>query len=258
MKTILFYFTGTGNSLAIARKLAKALEDTNLVSIASALKGKPDFAAERIGLVFPTYGGTMPRPVLEFIKKLPAGQSKYYFAIATCGRMPGAIIGRVSKLLKDRGLRLSAGFIVPMPGNFIPLYEAIPMDNQQKLFEEADFEIPPIAGIIKNNKCYIPRISIMDRIYTQMMLMLFSKNKNPAKSFQVDNKCNSCGTCEKICPVYNIRMISGKPAWSDHCAQCFACLQWCPQAAVQFGEKTPGRKRYHHPDIQLEDLLSEK
>ena len=35
MKTVIYYFTGTGNSLAAARKIAGALGETELVPIAS-------------------------------------------------------------------------------------------------------------------------------------------------------------------------------------------------------------------------------
>ena len=35
MKTIIYYFTGTGNSLAAAKKIAAALKDCELVPIAS-------------------------------------------------------------------------------------------------------------------------------------------------------------------------------------------------------------------------------
>jgi len=43
--------------------------------------------------------------------------------------------------------------------------------------------------------------------------------------------------------------------WQHHCEKCFACLQWCPQEAIQFGSKTSGRKRYHHPDVKLADMV---
>ncbi|MCB2357259.1 hypothetical protein [Clostridium estertheticum] len=41
------------------------------------------------------------------------------------------------------------------------------------------------------------------------------------------------------------------------CEQCFACLQWCPQKAIQYGKKTAMRKRYHHPDVEIADILNQ-
>lgn len=43
--------------------------------------------------------------------------------------------------------------------------------------------------------------------------------------------------------------------WLNHCEQCLACIQWCPQEALQYGKKTPAYERYHHPEIKLQDLL---
>ena len=75
------------------------------------------------------------------------------------------------------------------------------------------------------------------------------------KSFYADEKCTSCGICQRICPADNIVMTGGRPAWNHRCEQCFACLHWCPEESIQFGKKTADRKRYHHPEISLADML---
>jgi MinD superfamily P-loop ATPase len=75
------------------------------------------------------------------------------------------------------------------------------------------------------------------------------------KRFRADEKCSRCGICQKVCPVNNIEMIDGKPAWKGHCEQCLACLQWCPEQAIQYGKNTTGRKRYHHPEVKISDLI---
>lgn len=63
MKT--FYFTGTGNSLYIAKKVGG-----DLFSIPQVLKGNQYvFKDEKIGIIFPTYGLSVPNIVKEFIEK---------------------------------------------------------------------------------------------------------------------------------------------------------------------------------------------
>ncbi len=74
------------------------------------------------------------------------------------------------------------------------------------------------------------------------------------RAFHTDARCNGCAICARICPVDNIRMLDGRPAWQHRCEQCFACLQWRPQEAIQFGEHTAGRRRYHHPEVRVGDM----
>jgi MinD superfamily P-loop ATPase len=73
-----------------------------------------------------------------------------------------------------------------------------------------------------------------------------------------DSNCDACGVCEKICPIGNITMNVRMPEWNHHCEQCFACLHWCPQEAIQYGKRTSGRTHYHHPDIRMPEMIIRK
>ena len=65
---MILYFSGTGNSLAIARKIAEALGE-QVLSIYDAVKA--DLSGEkRIGLVFPTYNLDAPIAVTQLIPKI--------------------------------------------------------------------------------------------------------------------------------------------------------------------------------------------
>jgi len=73
--------------------------------------------------------------------------------------------------------------------------------------------------------------------------------------FWCDANCNSCGTCLKVCPVNNIRIVEERLVWQHRCEQCFACLQWCPVQAIQFRQGTINGRRYHHPKVKLSDII---
>jgi flavodoxin len=67
-KNIIFYFSGTGNSLKVAKDIANAIEDCELISMKESRKLSSTY--ERIGLVYPIYIGGMSGAVVKFVKAL--------------------------------------------------------------------------------------------------------------------------------------------------------------------------------------------
>ena len=124
MKTIIYYFTGTGNSLAAARIVAATLEDCELVSIA-VLKDTPGNIvpqADRVGIVCPVYDAGVPRIVAEFAERLDLSRAGSTFAIVTMGGTGISALHQLNKILmKGQGRKLNAAFAVKMPGNFLRL-----------------------------------------------------------------------------------------------------------------------------------------
>jgi len=71
MNTEIYYFSGTGNSLHIARELHERLPGSKLIPIVSLLKQDIiEVKAEVIGLVFPIYFMLAPRPVQDFLQTI--------------------------------------------------------------------------------------------------------------------------------------------------------------------------------------------
>ena len=259
MSTAIFYFTGTGNSLKVARDLAKELADAQVISIPKAIAGNLSVSADRIGIVYPVYMFGMPLIVRRFLKILKPKNDAYIFSIATCGGMAADTLGQNARQLKERGLKLSAGFVIPMPGNYTPLYGALPEKKQKKMFEKEAKRIKEIARIVKEKKetkietgPYLINLIFSEGIYKSMSPKIPFLDED----FWVDGKCIGCGMCVKVCPVNNISLSCGKPIWNRRCEQCFACLQWCPKEAIQYGSKTIGKRRYKNPEIKFEDILA--
>jgi len=260
ISTDLYYFSGTGNSLVVARDIAEKING-KLISIPSVMDMetiKTD--ADVIGIVSPAYYMRMPAIVERFIVKLTNLQSKYIFAIVTVGGIGGGILGRLSEAIGLRGGILTAGYVVRMPANYIHNADALPLFLQRRMFHNWQKRADKIADYIRSGKR-----GRMER-FNPIMTLLFSKmiekqylrgemNPDIDKNFRADDKCNGCGICSRVCPVVNIEMSDDKPVWQHHCEKCLTCIQWCPKEAIQFGNVTIKRKRYHHPDVKLTDML---
>jgi ferredoxin/flavodoxin len=276
-----YYFSGTGNSLVVARDIAEKTRG-NPISIPSVMnKDRITTDANVIGVVFPVYGiFRIPSIIERFVGKLNDVNSKYIFAVSTYGTIAGAAVKTFGKIVESCGGKLSAGFSVKMPVNNITLpsfiYSGSIEDKERKLFanwrKKLDFICEYVSARRQgkfevSNKLLVSLFYPLDKYYGRWRIeskynKLTNSHLNAGElwplmdvSFHSDEKCDGCGICSRICPVNNIKMVSNTPFWQHHCERCMACLQWCPKEAIQFDKDSIGRKRYHHPDVKISDML---
>ncbi|MFA5267213.1 MAG: EFR1 family ferrodoxin [Methanoregula sp.] len=259
MKTIIYYFTGTGNSLAAAKKIAAATVDCELVPIASLMETSGDIVpqAERVGIVCPVYFSGLPLMVTSFAGRLDAAAVKYVFAVITHGGggESAALRQLYGILRKRKGRGLDAGFGVAMPGNYIMMYESPAGKKQEEILAKADEAIAGITGpVIRCEKRELPSSLISRILYTLFYPWFRSHARTDDSKFSVSDTCTSCGTCVAICPAKNIELVDTKPVWKHHCELCCGCIHNCPVQAIQAGARTEKWQRYRHPEITVAEL----
>ncbi|GHV46241.1 iron-sulfur protein [Clostridia bacterium] len=244
---VIFCFTGTGNSLFAARKIAAELGDTEVLSVADNFSA--DLSGyERIGFVYPIYFGGVPLVVKNFVESLTIPLNAYLFGVATCGGNGGNGLTELNALLSARGHELDYGTTLMMGGNYILMYGRVPFSNFMN--RRAAKALPKIAAAIRGKDkrpCGLPNSMSLTERYRP-------KVHEAAHTYTVSNDCTSCGLCAGICPVRNIT-VNAKPVFGDKCEQCMACIQFCPQKAINYKGKTEKRKRYHHPEVTAQDLI---
>jgi len=265
MTTIIYYFTGTGNTLAVARQLADALGDTTLIPITRAMKDAPlppeAETADAIGFAFPIYFVDMPAIVQEFVRGLQIHGNPYLFGVATCGGSPGGALYNLDALLKTKGAHLSLGAAITMPENFIgPMNLMEPVEKVEGILASARDRIPEIADAISSRR-EIPlegSDSTPYRVVASFFRFCVTSVYGTPRRLHATDRCNRCGICARICPTENITVTDSAVAWGSACTWCYACIHWCPQEAVEIGGRTKGRRRYHHPDVTVADMVEQK
>lgn len=79
MEAEVYYFSGTGNSLAVAREIAEEING-QLNSIASLINEEQIIVdADILGIVFPVYHQGLPLIVRRFINKIENIEQQYIF-----------------------------------------------------------------------------------------------------------------------------------------------------------------------------------
>jgi ferredoxin len=289
MNARIYYFTGSGNSLAVTRDIAGGIH-AEVISIPSVFSQTTIKAeTDTMGIVFPVYHQGLPVIVRKFAEKLEDLSGTYIFAVCTSGSGPALSLKYLQKQLKAQGGDLAGGFSVLMPYNYISpnslknFYSSFalrptPPEIQQKMFiqwrEQAkqicDYVLQRKIGRIDTNAYLVESLvdvlnlrNIMQKPVWLKAAGVSGRIKEPFpdcirwmdQGFRVLESCTNCGTCSRICPVRSIDMKDGKPCWNHQCEQCFACLQWCPNEAIEFGNHPVHSKRYRHPEVTLTDMI---
>lgn len=253
---MIFYFSGTGNSYAAARFLSERLGE-GLVDIAQAMQEDTKVyhlrEGERLGFVFPVYAWAPPKAVLEFLGrlKLAGAENPYTFGVCTCGGSAGETFSVLREHMEKNGLKLDSAFSVIMPDNYIVMFQVDSLERQEEILAQAEETMERIAGAILEGKRKFMRVKKGGgaALLTQVVNPFFTLFATRTKPFYATADCIGCGLCAQVCTSHCIRILDGMPRWErEHCNMCMACINRCPQKAIQYGSQTKDKGRYVHPD----------
>lgn len=261
MKTTIYYFSATGNSLHVAKMIAGKLGECELISMPALRHDRSIVAdAELVGFVFPMHYFGLPPVVRQFFEKLNMDQVNYSFAVVTSGsnRYLSSTLQQADTLLEQKGKKLDAGFHVGMISSYIPLSDLPPSEKMHQKLAKADEKVQTIANAVLAKQ----RIHESETLWMPFAAINHYWRKNllnqAHRKFSCKPSCTSCRVCEQVCPVGNIKLVDGKPQWANDCQECLACLHFCPVQSIEFGGRTADRKRYHHPKVTVGDIIQSR
>jgi len=251
MNVSIVYFSGTGNTKAIAQGyeavLAKSGHHIEIMSIEESTC-IPDHELLIIG--GPIYAGNMPDELINWIRKnvKRVDEKKTIVFSTSAGLLNANGVKSIGKKLINKGYSLLDMSAFEMPRNFyIDKYDPTPDNIQKQQFENAATKIMESLSKINNcNQIRIKESVIMIDLFADLFRIMA---KSLGKSFSINENCIGCGMCEKNCPKKNIKFKDKK--YFNKCIMCTRCIHNCPVNAISYKGKQIEQYRVHH-DIKFD------
>lgn len=237
MKTIIYCFTGTGNSLRVSKLYQEELGDTTIHLIREDNKEIPnpnDF--ERVIFSYPIHGFNAPEIVLKFAKKLPNVDKLPTYIVKTSGEglhLNDCSSQKLIRIIKKKGFDVCIERHIVMPYNMI--YRHVdPMAKQMWVYAKALSHIN--CEEIKQGKRYKVRQPVYKKWYAPIVRIEQPFAHIHGKAFKVDyKKCIGCNACINNCPTGNITKVGDKYKFGTKCVLCVSCSFNCPKSAIKPG-----------------------
>jgi len=293
---MLFYFSGTGNSLKSALTIARKLEgaadsETRIVCMGPEIGSEPDVKAETdgspgegikaeagvtaevdgaspasmacgiepcdtIGFIFPCHFGGAPKHVLDFVRALDLTGQDSAYRYAV------VTYGAISSFTIEQ---LNA--VITEKGYPLDYGATVKAFSNYVVLYKMNTKLSEKTALLKSGlELVASDILRRHRVaFKRPNAFLGLYNKivssdvhNTDRHFAAGDACAACGQCAKVCPVGNITIEGDppRPRWHHRCTQCLACLQLCPHEAIDYGTKTRGRGRYKHPEVTVPMLIA--
>lgn len=249
---MILYFTGTGNSEYVAKRIENETEEESL-NLFQKIRNHDYtelYSNKPWIVVVPTYAWRIPRIVADWMEKAVLSGSTDIYFVMTCGGNIGNAEKYLKALCSKKGMRYLGCFEIVMPENYIAMFSTPTKDEAVSMIKKAETEIDKAIDFIQSGKPFSKRrVTVTDKLNSGIVNDFFYPAFVHAKKFYVTEGCISCGLCETVCPLSNIQFTGGKPIWADNCTHCMACICRCPQEAIEYGKHSEGLPRYTCPKV---------
>lgn len=251
----IFYFTSTGNSLYVSKKIDEKVE-CELCSISNLLKSE-DFECEDdfVGIVYPLHSYGLPILVEDYLKKLKIKEDAYVFAVqVTGGHSSSYGFKQIQDILKLKGCKLSNFEEIKYISNYTRAGRNPSEERAVGSIASQEDKLNIFIDEIKDKKIKEKQFG-SNFIYSSVYKMWKNGFKHKDRGFNVNKECIGCNMCQVVCPTDNIVISEGNVKWMGKCVDCMACINICPVQAINIGKKTQTKDRYKNPYINTRELL---
>ena len=242
--TGILYFSSTGNSLQIAKKVQERFGG-NILYIPSYDKDGSEF--DRLFIVTPIHSYGLPTPVYDLLPRLV--KDKDIVVIQNYGGMVGGADSLFYEYAIGLGLSIKSIYTIKMPENYT-LFLVPPKLYTKSVLKSSGKRIDSILDKIEKEDYVLPKVKKTKR-------GTYLKNKSNwhliGKRFSVNSNCIKCQKCVSICPSANIVLENGQIVFKDKCIACLGCYHRCPQKAIVYLNKK-SKYRYVNPNVKENEI----
>ena len=266
MKSLIIYFSATGNTEFLCALVAKGIKnrgDTcDVVSVRNTdAKTLSLDGYDIIGWAAPVFDWRPAIILKDFIGSVPQAKEKPAFILATAGGLLGNFYFILARWLRRKGFIPIAHHSMFCEDAWLPLRPATESDKikkyvwgygqpkQEWVDDSLKFGeyIAPILEKYNRKELKIPSYRFI--LTPSYPLSLFYNHWFLTRFFKIDvdlNKCTKCMVCVKQCPTGKMR-VESFPNQKGCCIGCYGCVNACPENAVNT-YLTRGKVRYRGLD----------
>jgi flavodoxin/Fe-S-cluster-containing hydrogenase component 2 len=234
MRSIIIYFSLTGNTKKVAQAIHKGMSQPGKQCDIATVK-EVDIRCltdyDLIGLGSPIWGGAPPN-VRRLIEAMPPLQGKHTLVFCTHGAWPERFFPPVLKRLAKKGLIVIGirdwyGSVnrpaLPKPY----LTDGHPDEIDLKEAEHFGKEMVELSRRISAGEQSIPSLP-------KMRMLPLSKLPRPLPKLN-SQECRypKCRLCMDNCPVDAIDLSVSPPIFAKNCSICYFCEMICPEGAIE-------------------------
>lgn len=247
MKTLVIYFSQTGNTQKVAEYIGDGIRevasDCRLISL-SDLNSQKLSDYDLLGLGTPVFYYKEPFHIREFIENLPMQKGKQWFVFCSHGAAMGRTLLSMTELLEKKDATVIGSYHTYADGQ-LPFYPYPTLTtghpDQEELAQARQFGRTIVQCSLSVSKgdmsCIlkpapIPEPEAWSADEAEMLSRDFLRQITPPLSVATES-CIVCGDCQEACPVDGIDVEAEPRRIQNPCIYCFNCVKVCPTCSIE-------------------------
>jgi len=247
VKVLIKYFSGTGNTKAVAEGYQSILVNHGHSVQCSSIE-QADQLPEHDLLIIggPIYAGNMPDKLISWVRKhiKPVSSKTAIVYSTSAGLLNANGVTSIGKKLIGKGYQIVDLQTFELPRNFyLDKYDPTPIEIQSQQFYQAGIKIvESVQALQQQETIKITESTLMIDILADVFRIMA---KSLGKSYKIHEHCIGCGKCERDCPQHNIDYRT--KTYHNRCIMCTRCLHNCPVNAISYKDKFIEQYRVQYP-----------